>query len=171
MEDLRQERFLRADPDLALVVEGALEADPVGVASGHERGARGGADRLRHVEVGETNAFPRHPVQVRRPEVLRSKAADVRVTLIVGQDDDDVRPRDAAGDSRSGAGAQQESPRDQSFHVGPNPRSTPPTTTTSSPSAAGTTSKVCAKGLKAKTSTSDFFKGPHQRSPINETPP
>ena len=78
----------------AVMVQRAVDADAVRIAAGEERRARGGAHRLRDVEVGEADALGRHAIEVgrARPGVAgaRAEAADVGVAEIVGEDDDDV---------------------------------------------------------------------------------
>jgi hypothetical protein len=43
------------------------------------------------VEVGEPHALLRERVEVRRFKSFRAETADIAVTLIVGEDQDDVR--------------------------------------------------------------------------------
>ena len=49
-----------------------LEAHPVLIPPGHERGAGRRADRRRRVAVRQADALAREPVQIRRPDVERS---------------------------------------------------------------------------------------------------
>ena len=74
-----------------LRAERPVDADAVGIAAGQERRPRGRADRLGDVEVGEPPPLAREPVEVRRGEPGGTIAADVGISQVVGEDDDDVR--------------------------------------------------------------------------------
>ena len=77
-------------PVLGLGPEGAVDADPVGIAAGEQGRARGRTDRLGDMEIGEPPPFAGEPVEVRRLETLGAEAADVAISLIVREDDDDI---------------------------------------------------------------------------------
>ena len=68
-----------------------MDADAVGVTSGQESGARGGADGLRDMEVPEDRPLVRHAVDIRRLVPLGSELADVGIAHVVVEEDDDVR--------------------------------------------------------------------------------
>src|SRR3954465_1864280 len=53
LKQLRQKRLVRVNAGGAGVVQRATQADAVRIASGHERGPRRRADRLRDTEAGE----------------------------------------------------------------------------------------------------------------------
>ncbi len=80
----------------------APHAGVAGVAPGHEHGARGRADRRAGVEVGEAQALGGQPVEVRRANELLAVGADVAVAEVVGEDEDDVRPRRGSREHRRG---------------------------------------------------------------------
>ncbi len=68
LEELGEGRLAVGDPVLGLGPEGAVDADPVGVAAGEQGRARGRTDRLGDVEIGEPPPFAGEPVEVRRLE-------------------------------------------------------------------------------------------------------
>jgi len=59
-------------------------------APGQDRRSAGCADRRGHVKVGELDPFHRHPVKVRRADAWMTVYAQVAITLVVGEDQDDV---------------------------------------------------------------------------------
>ena len=82
--------------------ERAQDADAVRVGAGEQRRARGRADGLRHVEVGEAHALRGQPVDVRRADARRAVGADVAVAEVVRVHEHDVRrPVAAAAGPRS----------------------------------------------------------------------
>jgi hypothetical protein len=100
LEQLGEGRLGRADAGARPRPERAEDADAIRVAAGQQRGAGSGADRLRRVELGQPDPFPRQPVQVRRRDPPRPEAAEVRVAQVIGENQDDVR-RSAFGVGRS----------------------------------------------------------------------
>ena len=93
LDQFRQGHFAAADADLGAGPQRAMNADAVRIAARQQPGARGGANRLGHVEVAEDAALGRQAVEVRRVETFGAEHADIRVALVVGEDDDDVRER------------------------------------------------------------------------------
>ena len=91
LQHLGERRLPVRDAVPGLRAERPVDADAVGIAAGQERRPRGRADRLGDVEVGEPPPLAREPVEVRRGEPGGAEAADVGVSLVVGEDDDDVR--------------------------------------------------------------------------------
>ena len=77
-------------PILAFQIERAENADALGIAAGHEAGARGGADGSGGVEVGEDPAFLGHLIEMGRFVGGRAERADVGVAHVVDEDDDDI---------------------------------------------------------------------------------
>ena len=67
-----------------------MNADAIGITAGQQAGPRCRANRLRHMKVGELAALGGQLVQIGRGETLCAEHADVGITLIVGEDDDDV---------------------------------------------------------------------------------
>ena len=55
-----------------------------------ERGPRGRANRSVRIELCQPDAVAREPIEIRRPDVWRAVAAEVAISKIVGDDDDDV---------------------------------------------------------------------------------
>ena len=68
-----------------------MDPDAVGITAGEQRRSRGGTDRLSDVKIGESAAFAREPVEIRRLKSLGGEATDIAISLIVGKDDDDIR--------------------------------------------------------------------------------
>ena len=60
------------------------------VAAGHQGGTRGGADWIGRIEGGEHATFIGHAVNVWGFDVLGAEAAEVLVTLVIGEDDDEI---------------------------------------------------------------------------------
>jgi len=73
------------------MVEGALHADTVRVASGQERRAARRADGLRDIEVRETGPLGGEAVELGCPDVFGSEAAEIAITEVVDQNQDDIR--------------------------------------------------------------------------------
>ena len=71
------------------VLDIAWLGDADGVGASHEGGAGDSADRL-SVEVGELQSFGRHLVDARGLDRFGTKAAEVFVALVIGEDEDDV---------------------------------------------------------------------------------
>ena len=60
------------------------------ITSRQQRGAAGAAKRMRHIAIAETKALARQSVQMRRGDVLAALKADIRIALIVRDDDEEV---------------------------------------------------------------------------------
>ena len=67
------------------------------VAARQQRRARSRADGGRDVEVREASPFRRHVIEVRRGVAFLPEAADVAITEVVAENDDDVRLLGAEG--------------------------------------------------------------------------
>ena len=96
--------FVGADADFGARPKRAVDADAVRVAAGQQAATRGGADRLRHVEIAEDAALRGQAIEVRRDEAFRAENADIGVALVVGEDDDDVGELGAGGGAGGGVG-------------------------------------------------------------------
>jgi len=78
---------------MPIVLEGPSapqNTDAIGIATCEQSGPRRGTDRLGHIKVSEAHAFLGHAVEIRRFQILGAVTADVGVSLVVGQDDDDI---------------------------------------------------------------------------------
>ena len=64
--------------------------DPLGIAPGHQSGARWRANRSGHVEARQPGTFRRHLIDARRADVFAAEATEIAVALVVGEDDDEV---------------------------------------------------------------------------------
>ena len=91
LHHLRERQLALVEAELEPRLHRPLDADAIGITTGQERRARRRADRLRDVEIREAHALAREPVEVRRRETLRPIDADIGVTEVIGQDEDDVR--------------------------------------------------------------------------------
>ena len=80
-------------PEVVLAV--AANVGVAGVQARHEYRARGGADGRTRVELREAHPFPRHAVEVRRPDPSLAVAPEVAVAEVVGEDENDVRALEA----------------------------------------------------------------------------
>lgn len=89
-EELSERHLAVGDATRIARSERVVNTDPIGRAAREQRGARGGTDGLRDVEIRELPTFRRHAIEVRRVESFRAENADIRVALIVGENDDDV---------------------------------------------------------------------------------
>lgn len=74
------------------------DADEIGVASGEERGASGGADGAVGVEFGEAQALGHEGVKVRAFEVGRAVTREVAVAEVIDDDEEDVGPFGGEGE-------------------------------------------------------------------------
>ena len=94
LQDFGNRHLARIDAVLRRVVQRALDADPVWIRARQERRARSRTDGLRHIEVGQPDAFGRHAIQVWRLRTSRTRAGtegpDVGVAQVVGVDDDEI---------------------------------------------------------------------------------
>ena len=77
------------------VAKRELKSDALLPAAGHEAGARGRAHGGIGVEIGKLHALGREAIDVGRLDVGRAHAAEVAVAEIIGEDEDDVRFRQA----------------------------------------------------------------------------
>ena len=86
--------LVRVDAVLRRVVQRALNSHAVRVRAGQQGGTRSRAHCLRHVEVGQSDAFGGHPIEVGRVRAGRARdraeRADVGVAQVVGVHDDEV---------------------------------------------------------------------------------
>ena len=80
--------FLRMQ-DRVLVLLVSRFADPYRIAPRHQRGARRAADGL-SVEAGELQSLTGHPIEIGSSNKWRAKTADVVVSLVVREEDDEV---------------------------------------------------------------------------------
>ena len=76
-----------------VVIRILLVAEALLVAAGHERGARGAAERMGDVAAGAKHAAAGEPVEVRRRDVLAAIEAHVGVAMIIGNDQEEIGPR------------------------------------------------------------------------------
>src|ERR1043166_1894397 len=90
-EQFGQREFVGTDPGLRFGTERAEDPDPVGITPGQQCRAGSRAYRLPHVKTGKAHPFRSHAVEVRRFDIGRTEAAEILVTLIVSEDDDDIR--------------------------------------------------------------------------------
>lgn len=91
-EDFSQRHFIRVNAVIRLRAERAADADTIGVTTGKQRGAGGGADRLGDVKGGELAALGSESVDVRRGVAFGSEGRDVGVAHVIHVDQDHVRP-------------------------------------------------------------------------------
>ncbi len=71
---------------------------------GHQAASRRSTDRAARVRLGETDSFRRHAIDVRSREFSLTVAAQIAITKVVGEDEDDVRPFDGLRWANGGAG-------------------------------------------------------------------
>ena len=94
----------RLDDEGGVAGEDARPLPSPGVFARQQGVAGRRAGRRRRVRVGEPQALPRQPVDVRRADPRRPVTPDVAVAQVVGIDEDDVRPlgggRQARGQDR-----------------------------------------------------------------------
>src|SRR5207245_1894544 len=107
LERLRDGQFLVADAHLRFWSECAEQADAIGVAPSQQRGARRRANGLPDVKIGETHSLARHAIEVGCFDIRRTKTADVLITLVVGENDDEVWPLRQGGGEPDRAGKRQ----------------------------------------------------------------
>ena len=88
---LSQSDFLITDAYLRARTQGPVNPDAIGVATRQQTGPRRRANRLRHVEVTEDASLRRQPVQVGRFETSGPKHTDIRIALVIGENNDNVR--------------------------------------------------------------------------------
>lgn len=69
----------------------AVHPDALGIAASEQRGAGWTADRARDMEIGELPTLSRELVEVGGLDRLRSKTTKIVVTLVIGEDDDEIR--------------------------------------------------------------------------------
>ena len=91
LHEFRERHLAVGDAVLRRGSERAVNADPIRVTAREQRRTRRGAHRLRYVEIGELAAFLSEAIEVRSRESFCAEHSDIGVTLIVGENDDDVR--------------------------------------------------------------------------------
>jgi hypothetical protein len=89
-DQLGQDRLVGVDAVAGTVVGGTVQPDAVRITSGEQGGPGRSADRLGHIEVREADTLGGHAVQVRGLEALGTVAAHIPISLVVGEDQDDV---------------------------------------------------------------------------------
>ncbi len=89
-EQLRRGDFVSMNPDPVSVVDHLSATGTVRVRTRHERQTRRRTP-LMHIEVCELHTLLAQPVDVRRLKRIRTETTEVAVTLIVSQEDNDVR--------------------------------------------------------------------------------
>ena len=67
-----------------------MNAEPVGIAAGQESRARRRADRLGDMEIAKDSTLAGEAIEVRSLKAFGAENPDVGITLIIGEDDDDV---------------------------------------------------------------------------------
>ena len=105
LEHFLERPFGWVEPEATRVIEGALHADAVGVATSEEGGAAGCADRLGDVKIREAGTLLGQRIDVWRADILRAEAAYVTVAEVIDQNQDDVR---RAFRSEGGGGEQEQ---------------------------------------------------------------
>ena len=112
------------ESDFRFRAERPGESDAVGVASRQKPGARGAADGLGAVIIGEAHAFGAEPVDVGSPVSGGSGCGQVAVTHVVEVDEHDVRRLlSVAFRMRVGALCRRNSGEGQQRHAGGRPES------------------------------------------------
>lgn len=115
-QNFGQQFFIGVDAVGCIGADDGGDADALRITTGEQRGARRGADRRRDVEIGEAHSLARQPVEMGRLKAFGSLSADVGVSLVVGEDDDNVgrsvpgRSRGAFGAVRAGDGEGHDDP-------------------------------------------------------------
>ena len=89
-EQFRRCDFVGMNADPVSVVDHLSATSTMRVRARHERQTRRRTP-LMHIEVRELHALPAQPVDVGRLKRIRTETTDVAVTLIVSQEDNDVR--------------------------------------------------------------------------------
>ncbi len=92
-EHVGDRHFIRVKALLAVGEQHRAHAETLIMAAGQQGGPRSRADSTAHIEVGELRAFSSHPVQVRSFGNGRSVEADVSISHVINEDDDDVGAR------------------------------------------------------------------------------
>ncbi len=87
------------------------DADAVRVFSGQESGAGGGADGAVGPHAGEKHAFGGEAVDVRCPAVRLVVGGDITVTVVIGEDDEEIGFLRGVGEQGKEEGG------DQMFHT------------------------------------------------------
>ncbi len=91
-EDARQRRPARLDDQRSVAGQDAGARLAPRIFAGEHRVAGRRAGGGRRMCVGETDAFARQPIDVRRLDARGAVGGDIAVAEIVGVDQDDVRP-------------------------------------------------------------------------------
>ncbi len=68
----------------------AVQSQAIGITTRQQGRARGRANRLRDIKVGEANALFRHAIQVRRLVAFCAERLNIGIAHIVNEDDDHV---------------------------------------------------------------------------------
>ena len=95
----------------------AAHAGVTHVPAGHEHAARRRADSRPGVELREADPLGRQPIEVRRLDDPLPVRTEIAVAEVVGQDEDDVRPRRGLRGRTCGGQRSQARPQQGRFHV------------------------------------------------------
>src|SRR5690348_15509033 len=88
--ELSQRHFFVADADLGVPTESPQDADSLGIAARHESNTRCAANGCGRMKVGEDPAFLCHLIEMGSFVGGGAKGADIGVTHVVDEDDDDI---------------------------------------------------------------------------------
>src|SRR5262245_20553091 len=86
-DELGKSHFVVADADFRARSERAMNAESIWIAPGEQAATRRGANGLGDVEIAEDAALRGEAIEIGSDESFRAKNADVRVALIVSEDD------------------------------------------------------------------------------------
>src|SRR6478609_88487 len=92
-EELRQRHLFVAEAEFVPRLQSPGDADAIRIAAGHQSGARGGADALGDMKIGEADSLAGETVEIGRRKSFRAINAEVGVSLIVGKYQYDIRQR------------------------------------------------------------------------------
>ena len=106
---LQAER-LRERVDVACVT---AHAGVPGVQAGHQHAAAGSADGRAGVELGEAHSFRGHAIEMRGLNQLLPVAAQISVTQVIREDEDDVGLPVGRDEARGSQQAQRSNPSEQ----------------------------------------------------------
>ena len=106
-DELGKGHLVVADADFGARAERAVDAEAIWVAAGEQAATRRGANGLGDVEIAEDAALRGEPIQIGCDEAFRAENANIRVPLVVGEDDDDVGEGGVAGGKGCGAGEKE----------------------------------------------------------------
>ncbi len=91
LKHIRNGYLFGAQADFVFWEKYIRDANSRRITASQQRRTRGRADRCCRIEISKLHSLLRHPVEIGRFYVWRAKATNVLITLVIGEDNNEVR--------------------------------------------------------------------------------